>query len=79
MNKSEFIQAFKLTEKEENSGDVILVGHSAGAQAALRYAEEFEVNGYVLVSATFCALGGMLKSEHRDTTQEKNKQSRKNP
>lgn len=37
--------------------DVILVGHSSGAQAALRYAEEYPVHGIVLVSATYSDLG----------------------
>ena len=46
-----------LAEQEENSSEVILVGHSSGAQAALRYAEEFEVHGCVLVSATYSDLG----------------------
>jgi hypothetical protein len=46
-----------LAKQEENSNDVILVGHSSGAQAALRYIEEFEVYGCVLVSATYSDLG----------------------
>jgi len=46
-----------LAEQEENSNDVILVGHSSGAQAALRYAEEFQVYGCILVSATYSDLG----------------------
>jgi len=37
--------------------NVILVGHSSGAQAALRYAELYEVHGIVLVSATYSDLG----------------------
>lgn len=37
--------------------NTILVGHSSGAQAALRYTEEYKVRGVVLVSATFTDLG----------------------
>jgi predicted alpha/beta hydrolase family esterase len=37
--------------------DTILVGHSSGAQAALRYAEEYPVKGIILVSATYTDLG----------------------
>jgi pimeloyl-ACP methyl ester carboxylesterase len=33
------------------------VGHSSGAQAALRYAELYKVHGIVLVSATYSDLG----------------------
>lgn len=36
---------------------MILVGHSSGAQAALRYAELYKVHGIVLVSATYSDLG----------------------
>lgn len=36
---------------------VILVGHSSGSQAALRYAEIYPVHGIVLVSATYSDLG----------------------
>lgn len=36
---------------------VILVGHSSGAQAALRYAEDHTLHGAVLVSATYSDLG----------------------
>ena len=39
---------------DENS---ILVGHSSGAQAALRYAETHKLKAVVLVSATFTDLG----------------------
>ena len=38
-------------------GNVILVGHSSGAQAALRYAELYSLHGIVLVSATYSDLG----------------------
>lgn len=37
--------------------DSILVGHSSGAQAALRFAEDHKVGGIVLVAATFTDLG----------------------
>ena len=36
---------------------VVLVGHSSGSQAALRYAEKYSVDGIVLVSATYSDLG----------------------
>jgi predicted alpha/beta hydrolase family esterase len=35
----------------------ILVGHSSGAQAAMRYTEENKVGGVILVAATFTDLG----------------------
>jgi predicted alpha/beta hydrolase family esterase len=35
----------------------VLVGHSSGAQAALRYAEQHRVAGVILVAATFTDLG----------------------
>lgn len=37
--------------------NTILVGHSSGAQAALRFAEQYKVRAVVLVSATFTDLG----------------------
>lgn len=37
--------------------DVILVGHSSGAQAALRYTEQYPVVGAILVAATYSDLG----------------------
>ena len=40
-----------------NEKGVLLVGHSSGAQAALRYAEEYRLAGCVLVSATYSDLG----------------------
>lgn len=46
-----------LAEKQEKPDEVVLVGHSSGAQAALRYAEEFPVHAIVLVSATYSDLG----------------------
>jgi uncharacterized protein len=35
----------------------ILVGHSSGAQAAMRFSEQYKVAGVVLVAATFSDLG----------------------
>ena len=49
-----------MAEKHASGADpknVILVGHSSGAQAALRYAELYAVQGIVLVSATYSDLG----------------------
>ena len=46
-----------LAEKQADPKNVILVGHSSGAQAALRYAEQYEVHGIVLVAATYSDLG----------------------
>jgi len=37
--------------------DTILVGHSSGAQAAMRYAEDHKVRGVILVAATYTDLG----------------------
>jgi predicted alpha/beta hydrolase family esterase len=49
-----------LVEQHSNNDDtsnVVLVGHSSGAQAALRYAEMYPARGIVLVSATYSDLG----------------------
>eukprot|EP00571_Detonula_confervacea_P017235 CAMPEP_0172311990 /NCGR_PEP_ID=MMETSP1058-20130122/16318_1 /TAXON_ID=83371 /ORGANISM="Detonula confervacea, Strain CCMP 353" /LENGTH=209 /DNA_ID=CAMNT_0013025327 /DNA_START=8 /DNA_END=637 /DNA_ORIENTATION=- len=47
-----------LAEKHAaDPSNVILVGHSSGAQAALRYAELYPVHGIVLVSSTYSDLG----------------------
>jgi predicted alpha/beta hydrolase family esterase len=46
-----------LVEKHAVDNDVILVGHSSGAQAALRYTELYPVTASVLVSATYTDLG----------------------
>jgi len=46
-----------VAEKQEDPLNIILVGHSSGAQAALRYAELYEVHGIVLVSSTYTDLG----------------------
>lgn len=45
------------SKAEESGGSVILVGHSSGAQAALRYAELYPVQAVVLVAATYSDLG----------------------
>mmetsp|Transcript_11709 Transcript_11709/g.33669 ORF Transcript_11709/g.33669 Transcript_11709/m.33669 type:complete len:200 (-) Transcript_11709:1330-1929(-) len=37
--------------------DIVLVGHSSGAQASLRYAELYPVQACILVSATYSDLG----------------------
>jgi predicted alpha/beta hydrolase family esterase len=37
--------------------EVVLIGHSSGAQAALRYSEMYPLHGCVLVSATYSDLG----------------------
>jgi pimeloyl-ACP methyl ester carboxylesterase len=57
-----FFPRSSLAEKyaSSNGGDpshVVLVGHSSGSQAALRYAEKYAVDGIVLVSATYSDLG----------------------
>jgi hypothetical protein len=44
-------------EKTEDEANIILVGHSSGAQAVLRYTEEYSCRAAVLVSATFTDLG----------------------
>lgn len=43
--------------KDADTSNVVLVGHSSGAQAALRYAEMYPTRGIVLVSATYSDLG----------------------
>lgn len=44
-------------EKAKDERNIILVGHSSGAQAVLRYTEEYPCRAAVLVSATFTDLG----------------------
>jgi predicted alpha/beta hydrolase family esterase len=51
-----YIRSLVEQNSSENS-NVILVGHSSGAQAALRYAELYPTRGIVLVSATYSDLG----------------------
>ena len=44
-------------EEDSDNSNVVLVGHSSGAQAALRYAELYPLKACVLVSATYSDLG----------------------
>ena len=44
-------------EHATSNDQVVLVGHSSGAQAALRYTEKYPAVGCVLVSATYSDLG----------------------
>jgi predicted alpha/beta hydrolase family esterase len=46
-----------LVEKHAKDNHVILVGHSSGSQATLRYTELYPVTASVLVSATYTDLG----------------------
>ena len=46
-----------LAEKSGCPENIVLVGHSSGAQAALRYAELYPVHACILVSATYSDLG----------------------
>ncbi|KAL7449593.1 hypothetical protein ACHAWC_001644, partial [Mediolabrus comicus] len=41
----------------DDPSNIVLVGHSSGAQASLRYAEQYPVHGVVLVAATYTDLG----------------------
>ena len=52
-----FIRSLAEKEQTDDPTNVILIGHSSGAQAALRYSEEYAVKGCVLVSATYSDLG----------------------
>jgi predicted alpha/beta hydrolase family esterase len=51
------IRSLAEQSSSEDPSNVILVGHSSGAQAALRYAELYETRGIVLVAATYSDLG----------------------
>eukprot|EP00547_Thalassionema_nitzschioides_P002797 CAMPEP_0194224622 /NCGR_PEP_ID=MMETSP0156-20130528/37931_1 /TAXON_ID=33649 /ORGANISM="Thalassionema nitzschioides, Strain L26-B" /LENGTH=140 /DNA_ID=CAMNT_0038956277 /DNA_START=306 /DNA_END=728 /DNA_ORIENTATION=- len=42
---------------ENQAENIIIIGHSSGAQASLRYAELYKLHGCVLVSATYTDLG----------------------
>jgi predicted alpha/beta hydrolase family esterase len=46
-----------LAEKHGPLENIVLVGHSSGAQAALRYAELYPLHACILVSATYSDLG----------------------
>lgn len=48
---------------ESGENNVILVGHSSGAQATLRYAEQYAIRAAVLVSATYSDLGDLNEKE----------------
>jgi len=71
-----------LAEKHAPSGsteNIVLVGHSSGAQAALRYAELYPLHACVLVSATYSDLGdaherasGYYPQKGKDGTEETN-------
>jgi predicted alpha/beta hydrolase family esterase len=50
-------------ENSEKDDKIILVGHSSGAQAALRYAEDHPLHAAVLVSATYSDLGDQLERQ----------------
>lgn len=52
-----FIRSMVEKHVPTNEKDVILIGHSSGAQASLRYAELYPVRGCILVSATYTDLG----------------------
>jgi predicted alpha/beta hydrolase family esterase len=52
-----FIRSLVEKHVAGQENDVILVGHSSGAQAALRYSELYPLRGCVLVSATYSDLG----------------------
>jgi predicted alpha/beta hydrolase family esterase len=52
-----FIRSKAEQASASDPSNVILVGHSSGAQAALRYSELYPVKAAVLVSATFTDLG----------------------
>ena len=52
-----FIRSKAEEASAADPSNVILVGHSSGAQATLRYAEEYPIKAAVLVSATYTDLG----------------------
>ena len=52
-----YIRSLVERSSKEDMSNVVLVGHSSGAQAALRYAELYQTRGIVLVSATYSDLG----------------------
>jgi predicted alpha/beta hydrolase family esterase len=55
-----------LVEKSNDSSshdNVILVGHSSGSQAALRYAEQYSMKAAILVAATYSDLGDQGERE----------------
>lgn len=52
-----FMRSVAEEASPDDPSNVILVGHSSGAQATLRYTEQYPVHGAVLVSATYSDLG----------------------
>lgn len=50
------LQAKSSNDKKSNN-EIILVGHSSGAQAILRYTEEYPIKAAILVAATYSDLG----------------------
>ncbi|KAK2144974.1 hypothetical protein LSH36_714g01001 [Paralvinella palmiformis] len=44
-------------EKLHCSENTVIIGHSSGAEAAMRYTEKYKVKGIILVSACFTDLG----------------------
>lgn len=52
-----FIRSKAEEASPEDPSNVVLVGHSSGAQATLRYAEQYKIKAAVLVSATYTDLG----------------------
>jgi len=57
-NGSRDVGAGKSDSSSSNSnGNIILVGHSSGAQAALRYCEQYPCRAVILISATYTDLG----------------------
>jgi uncharacterized protein len=51
-----FIRSIAERENKHDPSNIILIGHSSGAQAALRYAEQYPVKAVILVSATYSDL-----------------------
>jgi uncharacterized protein len=56
-----FIRALAEKHAPGKEDSIVLVGHSSGAQAALRYSELYPLHGCVLVSATYSDLGDTLE------------------
>lgn len=46
-----------MRDKLECNEDTIIIGHSSGAEAAMRFAEQYKVKGIILVSACVTDLG----------------------
>mmetsp|Transcript_13880 Transcript_13880/g.18128 ORF Transcript_13880/g.18128 Transcript_13880/m.18128 type:complete len:222 (+) Transcript_13880:77-742(+) len=70
------------TSNQHQPENVILVGHSSGAQAALRYAELYPFHACVLVSATYSDLGDAherASGYYPQPSSNKNKNGETNP